>query len=731
LSTSSQLRFGSKGSLAIEIAGPDRGLWFDHEQGVGGDGLALVAREKRVANGAACDWAREWLGLDRSDGTHIKQKPGASPPGGTSQGKAAKVARIVADCQDPHGTPADAYLKGRGITKRPLPPSLCYRLDAFGRYGALVALATDDAGTINAIQQICLTADGQKAPVRVQKRTNKARDGWAETSSVRLPGEPPIVLSEGVETGLSIWQATGQAGQVCLGIANFGHAPLPGGCQVVVARDGDRPGTKADRQIHRAVGVLMGRGHEVAIAEPPPGKDFNDVLQEEGEDAVRALIKSARPADGLVGTWRAELLYTDEGEPRAVLANAIHALRQAPEWQGVLWHNEFSTSTVCRRQPPWTRGAADWEDIPWSDRDDYLATDWLQRHNILVPASIAGQAVETVARDRLFHPVREYLTSITWDGWPRLDRWLMVYLGVADTPYARAIGARWLISAVARIFKPGAKVDCVLILEGPQGIKKSTALRVLADPWFTDRLSDLGSKDAAMETRGVWIIEIAELDTMSRAEAGAVKAFMSRAHDRFRPPYGKRLVDLPRQCVFAGSVNPEGGYLKDATGGRRFWPVLCTAIDIERLAADRDQLWAEARVRFAAGEPWWLDTLELNAAATQEQEDRYQGDAWEAPIRHYLEQEVQWNENGYGERKAYSMRRGQPLSDISVPEILEHALGIEKGRWSQVDQNRVARCLVSMGFVRYRPRRDGERERRYRLKVEHPPTCGPGGPGRR
>ena len=139
-----------------------------------------------------------------------------------------------------------------------------------------------------------------------------------------------------------------------------------------------------------------------------------------------------------------------------------------------------------------------------------------------------------------------------------------------------------------------------------------------------------------METNGVWIIEIAELDTMSRAEVSAIKAFMSRTHDRFRPPYGKRLVDLPRQCVFAGSINPEGGYLKDATGGRRFWPVLCGQIDIDALARDRDQLWAEARDRFRNGEPWWLETPELTDLAAEEQADRYQGDAWDEPIRDYL-----------------------------------------------------------------------------------------------
>ena len=521
------------------------------------------------------------------------------------------------------------------------------------------------------------------------------------------------MLTEGVETALSVWQATGYETWGCLGISNIARAPVPDGVPIMVARDGDEAGSKADKQIRQATTILRGQGRQVTVAEPPPSKDFNDVLVEQGEDAVRARIQAPVSADLYSTSWRAGLLYNDEGEPRPILANAIHALRQAPEWDGVLWHNEFATATVARKPPPWAVGVADWEDMPWSDRDDYLVAEWLQRQGIMAPASVAGQAVETIARDRVFHPVREYLDGLVWDGTARLDLWLMTYLGVADTPYARAVGARWLSSAVARIYIPGAKADCVLILEGPQGIKKSSALMTLAEPWFTDRLSDLGSKDAAMETKGVWIIEVAELDSMSRTEVGAIKAFISRTHDRFRPPYGKRLVDLPRQCVFAGSVNPEGGYLKDATGGRRFWPVLCTTIDVERLRADRDQLWAEARDRFRAGEPWWLETRELNAAATKEQDDRYQGDAWEDPIREYLECEVQWSENGYGERKPYHVPRPEPLNDTSVAEVLEHALGIERGRWSQADQNRVVRCLVSMGFKRHKVRRKGEREWRY------------------
>ena len=254
-----------------------------------------------------------------------------------------------------------------------------------------------------------------------------------------------------------------------------------------------------------------------------------------------------------------------------------------------------------------------------------------QHHEIFVSVEVAGQAVQAVSRDCSFHPVRDDLTKLRWDGTPRIESFASLYLGGASSDYNLAVSKRWFISAVARIMSPGCKADCCLILEGEQGIKKSTALKVLGQPWFTDEIADLGSKDAALQTRGVWIIEIAELDGMTRAEVGKVKAFMSRAVDRFRPPYGRHLIESPRQCVFAGSVN-HGTYLRDETGGRRFWPLACGRIRIEELVRDRDQLWAEAVTSYLAGAAWWLDTAELTRLAEEEQSERYEESAWDGLI---------------------------------------------------------------------------------------------------
>lgn len=401
----------------------------------------------------------------------------------------------------------------------------------------------------------------------------------------------------------------------------------------------------------------------------------------------------AQPApDDAGATWRNGLLLNLNGTVKPALANAITALRGAPEWAGVLAYNEFAHFTVLRKPAPWLKPDAEFV-ADWTPNHDTLATEWLHHQGIFVSVDVTGQAVEAVARECPFHPVRAYLKGLAWDGTPRLETWLSEYLGADQSPYAAAVGSRWMISAVARVFEPGCKADCCLILEGEQGIRKSTALRVLAQPWFTDEIADLGSKDAALQTRGVWVIEIAELDSMSRSDVGKIKAFMSRMTDRFRPPYGKRPIDSPRQCVFAGSVN-HGAYLRDETGGRRFWPVECKAavIDVDALADVRDQLWAEAAALYFDGKAWWLDSMELTREAQEEQAARYEGDPWDEVIMAWVEDR----------------------DSVSIADVLAICLEKKKDMWSHLDKIRVARCLRAHGWVRFNAGSRGAREWRYR-----------------
>ncbi|MDD3182189.1 MAG: toprim domain-containing protein [Alphaproteobacteria bacterium] len=314
LSTANQLRYGRKGSLAVEIDGEKVGTWFDHEEGVGGDALSLIKKQCGLHNGAALDWAREWLGLTapKKGENHVETREFILPsemeavekenadasqndspcPSPSAEDRTAKVATIISKCTSLEGTPGQFYLRRRGITVLP-PDCIRFRPFACGGYGALVALATDDQGDVLAVQQIYLTNDGKKAPVDVVKRTNKAVDGWASKAAVRFPGTQPVILTEGVETGLSVWQATGQETWACLGLSNIARAPLPDRASVIIARDGDIPGSKADNQLARAVSKLQMRGLAVAVATPPEGQDFNDLLLFGGEGTVRTLIAGA------------------------------------------------------------------------------------------------------------------------------------------------------------------------------------------------------------------------------------------------------------------------------------------------------------------------------------------------------------------------------------------------------------------------------------------------------
>jgi predicted P-loop ATPase len=185
--------------------------------------------------------------------------------------------------------------------------------------------------------------------------------------------------------------------------------------------------------------------------------------------------------------------------------------------------------------------------------------------------------------------------------------------------------------------------------------------------------------------------QLSELDSLSHSEVARIKAFMSRTTDRFRPPYGMRLVESPRQCVFAGTVN-HGTYLRDETGARRFWPVACGRIDVEGLARDRDQLWAEARVRFGAGKVWWLETVGLVQLASGQQGARYESDPWEEVLASWIESRT----------------------SVSISELLGECLNKPRALWTQGDKNRVARCLRGLGWERYRERHGVRLEWLYR-----------------
>lgn len=423
----------------------------------------------------------------------------------------------------------------------------------------------------------------------------------------------------------------------------------------------------------------------------------NSTVANNSEKPFR-VVESGKAVSAL---WKAKLSHTGKNGPiRRTLANALIPLRLAPEWQGVLFYNAFSHVIELHKAPPWESASARakvWENRAWSDYDDMMLTEWLQKAGIDIQTRIAADATFVVAKENSYHPVQSYLRKLRWDGKPRIDKWLSTYLGAEDTAYHSAIGKRWLISGIARILDPGqdCKADCVLILEGEQGYQKSTALKTLSAPWFLDDLRQFGSKDAAMKISGRWIVELAELTGMNEITIEACKAFFSQVMDCFRPPYGRRVIDAPRQCIFAASTN-KNIFLKDETGDRRYWPVTCGPANIDLLKATRDQLWAEAMTLFEQGHPWWLETPELRALAEEEQRMRFDADPWERSIRSYL----------------------RAKAETTPEDILDMHFGFEIEDVSKILRNRVSSILRHLKWQRVRTKTKEHRDEYVWVRTE-------------
>lgn len=290
------------------------------------------------------------------------------------------------------------------------------------------------------------------------------------------------------------------------------------------------------------------------------------------------------------------------------------------------------------------------------------------------------ETLDDIALVNRFHPVREYLDGLKWDGWKRLSSWLAQYLGADQTEYVETIGRCFFISMVARIYKPGCKQDHMMILEGPQGALKSMACGVIAGEWFSDSLPDVrDAKDCSQHLQGKWLIEVGELSAMSKAETTTLKAFITRETEKYRPSYGRREVIQPRQCVFVGTTNADC-YLKDSTGGRRFWPVKTGVINIDTLTSDRNQLFAEAVDTFKLGEKWWPDRNFEKSHIKPEQDSRLVVDPWQEKISEFV----------LGRER------------VTAWQIAKDALFIETARISQRDSNRITDTLTALGWELHR-----------------------------
>lgn len=360
-----------------------------------------------------------------------------------------------------------------------------------------------------------------------------------------------------------------------------------------------------------------------------------------------------------------ELFYTDQNRNLG--------------WEGVVAFNEFSGRIVARKPPPW-RGA---KAGPWTDKHDIQTTCWFNAHGrAKVSVEQIRNAIVSVADSNSYHPVREYLQSLQWDGAPRLDTWLQDYLGAQNTQLNRAYSSTTLIGAVARVMHPGCKLDDFLILEGDQGIGKSSALAALCvqREWFLDSPIQIGREEGMKVLRGKWLIEIAELSSLNRKEATQIRSFMSSSTDSYRDSYGRHPEDYARQCVFIGTTNDDQ-YVSDSAGERRMKPVKCTKrVDVPTLIRNRDQLWAEAYSRYHQGEPWHMPDG-LARQSREATKERVRQDDWKSMITTWL-----------------NAKPSRYTDGITTADVLVSGLSFLKANVEHKHTVRVGQLLKSLGF---------------------------------
>lgn len=346
------------------------------------------------------------------------------------------------------------------------------------------------------------------------------------------------------------------------------------------------------------------------------------------DDKVKAQLVADRTAEAAVdfeaapedADWTRKLKITEKGGIAQTIENVVLILTHDPKLAGAIAYNEMDHNIVAVSSVPWNSAKGPRQ---WVDADDAALRYYLEKTYGISGKDRIFDAVNVVAQQASFHPVREYLDSCTWDQVPRVETLLIDYLGAEDNEYTRAVTRKTLAAAVARIYHPGCKFDYMLTLRGRQGLGKSALIAKLGSPWFSDTFTTMQGKDAYEQVQGVWLMEVGELAGMRKAEAEIIKLYISKQRDRFRPAYGRRLQEFPRQCVFIGTTN-ETQFLRDTTGNRRFWVVDTPNEPTKSLWDDLTPetvrlVWAEAVEIYKAGEALYLPRkLEQVAREVQE-----------------------------------------------------------------------------------------------------------------
>jgi predicted P-loop ATPase/phage/plasmid primase-like uncharacterized protein len=547
---------------------------------------------------------------------------------------------------------------------------------------------------------------------------------YAGVGGLPQPGAR-IWVTEGIADAWTVNMLTGEVAVMataCSSIKSVAQvvAAKYSRCTIAFAADTGLAGVSAAERAAIAMGGAI-------ISEPPPEfSDWNHMYVERGVDATRLAFEdnqrehtpekkpltagdqqesvstssapssepqpepqeSATPIqyDDDSDSWERSLHWVHPKGRSSYIRDVQHnyrlILENHPSFREFLAWDDFRSCIIITRVPKWMRNSDPDAALPRELRDaDVL--DISQQLTVLGCGypSIAPlrEVVRRVAMHRRRHVLREHLAGLTWDGEGRIDTWLSRYLGAADTDYTRLIGRKFLIAAVRRVLQPGCKVDNILVLEGRQGLRKSSAARALAyEDYFTDAHLRPEDRYVSMHMAGKWIVEMPELNSIRKSDAETIKAFLSRQADPHHPPYGE-FTWKPRQCVFIGSTNDKQ-YLVDDSGNRRYWPVECgDLVLLEELREDRDMLWAEAYIAALTDEPHWIEPDET-PMVEREQRIRTSEDGWVTLIERYI------TEHG--------------CEAVTLPEILIEAIygGDHPRNVSQADRRRAGKVLRQMGW---------------------------------
>lgn len=385
----------------------------------------------------------------------------------------------------------------------------------------------------------------------------------------------------------------------------------------------------------------------------------------------------------------AELMLTRQGEPYCNAENVRRILKQDQRFGAVLWYDADAKSVMS-------------DERLWADTDDIDLLAHLQSEYAIPRMALepVRQGVDSFARSKAKAPLTDWLGSLTWDQTERLPSWLPDAYGCERNDYTAAVGRCWLVSLVARAYKPGCQVDTMVVLEGAQGLRKSSSLEILGGQWYRAITQPFGSKEWLEAITGVvWLAEVADLSGFRGRDLDHLKAALTTRVDRFRRSYDRRALDYPRRCVFAGTTNRDD-WQADDTGGRRFLPIPVREVNLEFIRAQREQLFAEAVHRFKAGADWWEIP---HQDAQREQELRRDDDVWQPKIENYC----------------------HSRTSVTVPDILLDCLEIEPAKQDKRSQMRVASVLRVIGFTRLVERQGVTTVRVWRrVKVQKELTLG-------